>query len=173
MELALHPLLSVRAGLNGGQITAGTGVRWRGVSLDYTFEQNEIEHLHRVGASIAIGPTIHERRRAALAAQERALQERFAAEFDERQTERIRKLLVQADRAESLGRHEEARERYRFALSVARVHDRILACKFLSRLSYAEGNRDKAIYWIKRGLEINPTDHSLVEMLRKLEGSQQ
>ncbi len=74
---------------------------------------------------------------------------------------------------ESLGRREEARERYRFALTVTRAHDMVLACKFLSRLSFAEGDRDEAIYWIRRGLEINPSDRSLVETLRKLEGSQQ
>lgn len=73
---------------------------------------------------------------------------------------------------EALGRREEAKERYRFALSLSRTHDRVLACKFLSRLSFAEGKRDEAIFWVRKGLEINPNDKSLVESLRRLEGTE-
>jgi 4-amino-4-deoxy-L-arabinose transferase-like glycosyltransferase len=71
---------------------------------------------------------------------------------------------------ERQGRREEAKQLYRYAYSLQRRHDRVLACKMLSRLAYADGNRDEATSWIRKALELVPGEKSLVELLHKLEG---
>jgi 4-amino-4-deoxy-L-arabinose transferase-like glycosyltransferase len=72
---------------------------------------------------------------------------------------------------EQQGSREEAKRLYRYAFSLGRKRESVLACKLLSRLAYAEGNRDEAILWIRRALEIIPGEQSLVEILHRLEGS--
>ncbi|UCF05413.1 MAG: hypothetical protein JSV33_16130 [bacterium] len=71
---------------------------------------------------------------------------------------------------ERQGRREEAKQLYLYAYSLQRRHDRVLACKMLSRLAYADGNRDEAASWIRNALELVPGEKSLVELLHKLEG---
>lgn len=71
---------------------------------------------------------------------------------------------------EEEGRREEARRFYLAAWESERTADRVLACKHLSRSAYAEGRIDEAIEWIERGLEVEPGDRSLVDLLNRLEG---
>jgi tetratricopeptide (TPR) repeat protein len=98
-ELGIHPLLTLRMGVNDGTLTAGTGIQWKGVTIDYTFEDNPIDLVHRVGASFAFGPTVEQSRLAALEAEENAIQAKLAAAFEARQNERINDLLTQAEEA--------------------------------------------------------------------------
>ena len=85
LELSLLPSLSLRAGWRPEAPTAGAGIRWRGVSADYLFEDNNLGTLHRAGLSWTFGATVEERRLAARRAQEDALQERLAEAFARRQ----------------------------------------------------------------------------------------
>jgi hypothetical protein len=63
------------------------------------------------------------------------------------------------------GEREEAKELLRYALSLGRNRDGIIACKLLSRIALEEGRREEAEYYVRRALEIAPGDESLVEML--------
>jgi tetratricopeptide (TPR) repeat protein len=99
LELAVHQLVTVRVGNNDGMLTAGTGIRWKNVTVDYTFEDNAIDMVHRVGASIMFGRTVEESRLAAMEAEENAIQAKLTAAFEQRQNDRIRELLLEADEA--------------------------------------------------------------------------
>lgn len=95
-ELQLLSDLAVRAGLNGAQATAGTSVRWRDVSFDYTFESKAFDNVHRVGLSYAFGPTVVETRDLAARAAEAQLQARMAQMFESRKSEQIDSLMSRA-----------------------------------------------------------------------------
>jgi tetratricopeptide (TPR) repeat protein len=110
LEVAIPPFLALRAGVNDGSLTAGSSVRWHGVAVNYTFEQNDIEDVHRIGASFWFGPTVHESRRAAIERRESELQARLAEAFEARQSIRIRELLAEADGAKANGDHDDALE---------------------------------------------------------------
>lgn len=71
---------------------------------------------------------------------------------------------------EQRGRSDDAKRLYTYAFSLHRARDRVIACKLLSRLAFAEGKRDEAVMWIRKALEIVPGDKSLGELLHKLEG---
>jgi tetratricopeptide (TPR) repeat protein len=70
---------------------------------------------------------------------------------------------------ESLGRREAAEKLYLEAYSSDRPRERVLACQLLARVALTEGNRDEAILWVRRALDIVPGDARLTEMLRRLE----
>ena len=99
LEARLHSLIALRGGWNGEGYTAGAGLRWRDYSFDYVLEDNEIDTVHRFGATIAFGATTAESRQAARDAEEEDFRSRLAETFRARQEARGREL---ADRAASL-----------------------------------------------------------------------
>ena len=70
---------------------------------------------------------------------------------------------------EEMGRKEEAEDKYLYAYRSGGTREKVFACKLLSRLSYGSGERDKAIEWIRRALELAPEDGELVRTLNRLE----
>jgi len=64
---------------------------------------------------------------------------------------------------------ESARKIYLYAYKNGSRREKVFACKLLSRLSYSLGNRDEAIKWVRRALELVPGDPDLVELLNRLE----
>ncbi|MCD6380509.1 tetratricopeptide repeat protein [bacterium] len=70
---------------------------------------------------------------------------------------------------ESLGEHAKAGELYRYAYNIERAEGKVLACKYLSRAALSEGKRDRAVYWIRKALEVVPGDEKLLRLLNRLE----
>jgi tetratricopeptide (TPR) repeat protein len=97
MEMWFHPMLTLRVGANDGMFTAGSGIGWRGVTLNYAYETNPLGNVHRMGLAFSFGPTVEQRRCAAIEARENELQARLAEAFEKRQNERISGLLAEAD----------------------------------------------------------------------------
>ncbi|HMB68235.1 MAG TPA: hypothetical protein VKU85_02950, partial [bacterium] len=88
--------LALRMGVNDGEFSAGTGLRWDLYSFDYVMENTPIDTVHRFGLSLQFGRTVTERRLAAARKQEEEFAERLAATFEEREAARIRELLERA-----------------------------------------------------------------------------
>lgn len=162
VEYAVHPLLTLRMGLNDGAFTAGTGVGWHGVAVDYSFEQNEIENIHRVGATFSFGRTVEQSRTAAMEAQENELQARLDASFAERQSARVRELLAEADAARAEGRCEDAL----YTLSAVAALEpgneaaasRRVSCLFeLGRQAETAGDHAAAMLSYSEALAIDPS----------------
>lgn len=119
LEVRPMSLIALRAGLNDGLPEAGTGIRWRDVSIDYVFEDNPLGTIHRFGVDIVFGPTTEESRQAHFAREEQRTQERLAQAFEERNRQRVRGLIDQARDAIDAKRHDEALE----ILSMLKVLD--------------------------------------------------
>lgn len=92
IEVVPHPVLALRGGSSGGTFTAGVGVRWRGVAVDYAFEDVELDDVHRVGVSIAFGASTADRRLAHERAEEETFRARLAESFATRQQEQVEEL---------------------------------------------------------------------------------
>lgn len=101
-------LLTLRVGWGYERLGAGAGLRWRDLRLDYVFEDNPLEPVHRFGMSLRFGKDVRVRRQEALAAADAALQDRLEASFRERQMQRVAQLMAEATTARSDGRTEEA-----------------------------------------------------------------
>ncbi len=93
LELELMELLALRLGSLDGMMTAGSGITWRQFQLDYSFENNEIESVHRVGLGIGFGSTTEETHRSELEREERILQERLASAFAKQNEDRVSELV--------------------------------------------------------------------------------
>ncbi len=98
-EINLFDLLSLRAGSNASTMTAGLGVRVKNMALDYAFEDNPIETVHRFGLGIALGKSTAEKEQESLAAQEAELQKILIGAFLKENENRIHTIIGQAERA--------------------------------------------------------------------------
>jgi len=67
------------------------------------------------------------------------------------------------------GERERAERLFRWAYRNRETAEKVMACRYLSRLAYADGDRDRAAGWIRKALELVPGDRDLVEMLNRLE----
>lgn len=108
VEWNLHPAFDLRAGLDAGNVTAGTGVRYRNLGIDYAYDNGELETLHRVGLSMRFGSTVSESRTQSLQAREQEIERRLAEVFQQRRTARIEELLTKAKEARARGQCDEA-----------------------------------------------------------------
>jgi tetratricopeptide (TPR) repeat protein len=142
MELSLHHLVTLRMGINDGLLTAGTGISWKGITIDYTVEDNPINLVHRVGASFSFGRTVDESRLAALEAEENKIQAKLAAAFEQKQNDRINELLQQADEAQSKKNYSEALNILIVVTTLDPNHQHALARQ---ALCYREMGRDLEI----------------------------
>jgi tetratricopeptide (TPR) repeat protein len=110
LDIRIHPLLGIRAGMNAGHPTVGMGVEWRDFQVDYAFANGDLSSIHRVGVSRALGRTVAQRREAALSARDAAIQAALEEAFQKRQNEQLEDLLARARSAQAEGNHEKALE---------------------------------------------------------------
>jgi 4-amino-4-deoxy-L-arabinose transferase-like glycosyltransferase len=69
---------------------------------------------------------------------------------------------------ELLGRREDAGRLYQETFLKGETEERVLACKLLAQSALAAGERDEAISWIRRALDIAPQDSELVSVLERI-----
>jgi Tfp pilus assembly protein PilF len=67
------------------------------------------------------------------------------------------------------GRAEQAKRMFRWAYRNRTTAERVMACRYLSRMALAEGDRDRAAHWIRKALELVPGERELVETLNRLQ----
>ncbi|MFO7915991.1 MAG: glycosyltransferase family 39 protein [Candidatus Krumholzibacteriales bacterium] len=67
------------------------------------------------------------------------------------------------------GRVERAQQLFRWAYRNRPTAEKVMACRYLSRIAFAEGDRDQAASWIRRALELVPGNRELEEILNRLE----
>jgi hypothetical protein len=157
------PQLALRGGMSGGTLTAGTGVRYRGVALDYTFENRAFDGLHRFGLSYAFGPTVDESREAARIKEEERLQARLEEGFRRRQTGQVDELVERARSLRSRGEYETALELLGTAAALDTVRTDVAplvaACEIGQALQLeTAGNYSNAAIAYARALVAAPGD---------------
>ncbi len=110
LEARLLDLFALRVGVRDGLLTAGTQVSWRDLAVDYAFEDNVIEAVHRVGVSLRFGATVAERRLATETARELEVQARVARVVGEREQQRASEIIALTESALRDERLDEALE---------------------------------------------------------------
>ena len=118
VELQLHPLFALRGGFDDGRMTAGAGVRWHDLEMNYGYQDLSTVSVHRIGITQSFGPTTAERREAARRADELDLQARLEREFQHRRTEQLDGLLARAEEARAQGDFEGALEQLAVAATL-------------------------------------------------------
>ena len=91
-----HGLLALRTGMRGGAFTAGAGMRWQSLTVDYAFEDGAVMATHRVGLSLAMGRTVAESHALALRREEDGIRARVAQGYRELEDQRVRELAARA-----------------------------------------------------------------------------
>jgi tetratricopeptide (TPR) repeat protein len=110
VEFQFLPELSLRAGMDGGDMTAGAGLSWRDLSCNYAFENRPFDSVHRIGLSYAFGPSVTDSRTAAEQAEQERLDARLNEVFQERQKEQIDSLVARAQSRRAAGMFDDALE---------------------------------------------------------------
>lgn len=182
VEVRIHPLLGIRAGLDAGRLTAGMGVAWRDFTVDYAFANEDLTSIHRVGISRALGRTISEKREAAARAREAALQATLDEAFQKRQREQLADLLSRVKTAQAAGDHEKALEvlgtisilypnqpdaRLLETLSLRERAKRIAADSLRARLAADSARIAASTLERKRAAASKPAQPKIVEIAQK------
>lgn len=107
-EASLFDVIALRAGSFAGCLTAGAGIRWQGVAVDYQYEDNQLGGISRLGVGLAFGPTIDESRQLAQARAAAAMQQRMDELLARRSREQAGELAVGAREALADGEWERA-----------------------------------------------------------------
>lgn len=107
-ECRLLDALALRAGSSDGTLTAGAGLRWLGLAVDYQYEDNPLGDIHRIGAGVSFGATVDQARHRAIAAEERALNQRLDAAFQTRLQAQVGDLEANVHQAMQAGRWHDA-----------------------------------------------------------------
>ena len=103
LEYRVLPSAALRVGLNDGVLTAGTGLRWRDLGLDYAFEDNAIAPAHRAGVTVQFGGTTDESRIAYRHREDFGIERRLAEAFRQRQADQVGQLIARASDARAHG----------------------------------------------------------------------
>jgi tetratricopeptide (TPR) repeat protein len=142
IEVAPHPLLALRFGVDDGEFTAGTGVRWNLYAFDYSMENGPFDSVHRFGLTLQFGGTLDERRAEARRREDETFRARLAESFAEREAARIAELLGQTRALLAEERVDEALERV--ATIMALDPDHIEARALEAEALLAKAARQKA-----------------------------
>ena len=103
LEYRAFPGAALRVGLNDGVITAGTGLKLHGVTLDYAFEDNPLSPSHRAGVTLQFGQTTSESRIAYRRNEDAKVESKLAEAFRQRQVEQVAELIKRATDARAHG----------------------------------------------------------------------
>ena len=96
-ELRVVKELALRVGSNNGTLAAGLGLSWKDVGVNYTFEDNVLGSVNRVGIQLAFGLSVQESRQLALQSEEEDLQRRMNAAFERDRLQRIENFVHQVE----------------------------------------------------------------------------
>ena len=107
-EVRFGPMLAMRAGLDRGQLTAGTALEWQGLAFEYGWEDRDFGSRQHIGVTRAFGPTVEQSRIAARERAEHDVQDRLDAAYADRSARQIADLLARAEAARAGGRLDEA-----------------------------------------------------------------
>jgi tetratricopeptide (TPR) repeat protein len=172
LELEPHPMLALRAGIDQGFLTAGTGLRYRDAEFAYAFEDQPTGATHRVGLSVHFGASAPEARERSARAEEERFSARLAESERRRDAERIAGLLARAEEARRQGDLDQALS----LVATARVVDdangqaRALEAALLSdrgRSLEAAGDPAEAAVAFQQALALAPADTAIANALSR------
>jgi len=172
LELNPHPLLALRAGIDHGALTAGTGLRYRDAEVAYAFEDQVTGPTHRAGLTWHFGVTAPEAREQAARAEEERFAARLAEIEHQRDLERTQSLLARAEEARRAGDLAQALS----LTATIRVMDpdhegaRRLEATLLAergRALWAAGDPAEAAVAFQRSLALVPNDTAVVAALAR------
>lgn len=161
-----YGVLALRGGYGYGRLHAGAELRWRDLGVDYVFEDNALEAVHRVGVSFRFGADVNEHRQAAAQARDDALQAQLDSAFAERQRAQVEDLLAAATAAREEGRADDALSSLATLLALAPGEARATALAArvhcdLAEAQEADGDFTAAGLSYRRALVFMP-DHPLM-----------
>lgn len=99
-EVGFDRLLFLRAGIDTGELTAGLGVRLRGVEFAYAFRNDrELPRDDRFTVSFRFGPSVEQRLEQRRARQEAKVADRLGSLLAQRESEALARARAEADEA--------------------------------------------------------------------------
>jgi tetratricopeptide (TPR) repeat protein len=164
VEFTYRSMIALRTGVSNSAFTVGAGMTWRDLGFQYTYEDNGLGGLHRMGLAFGFGATTEEAYHATLRKQQAEIEAHLAEEYSRRQSERTQALLEDAERARATGDLDGALQTLAVAATLAPEDPRIgeleMAVLFQKASFLEEGERftDAALlYGRLQGMEATGT----------------
>ena len=110
-EVDYRDQAALRLGVLAGSLTAGLGLRWRDVIVDFAFEDHPLGAVKRLGVSFLHGPPVDQVRADALARATAERRRQMERAFAESERARREQLLVSARQVHRDGDHAAALDR--------------------------------------------------------------
>ncbi|MDX2475480.1 MAG: PorV/PorQ family protein [Candidatus Krumholzibacteria bacterium] len=173
LELNIVRALALRVGLNRGRLTAGAGVSWRDIGIDYQFEDSRDDYIQRLGIAMKLGKTRDEAQGLALAEEELELRRQLDTVFADQQQRRMAEMV---SKIKSALRDKDADEAWS-QLAMAKVMDpeepelASLEAQVLilqSAAHEAAGDYAAAMVALRKAGDLDPTDGRAAAMLERI-----
>ncbi len=163
----------MRTGSLAGAWTAGFGVRWKNLAVDYAYESNRLGDIQRIGLTIHHGDDLATIRAAAARREEEERQRRLDEAFAVETARRIDDLLTAARRAVDEGRHEQALDQLAMVsmLDVGNVEAQAMERRVLRDQAASQEQRQDytaAILTLNRLHTLAPNDSQTARDLRRV-----
>ncbi len=167
-----YSLLALRLGWGYERLGAGAGLRWHDLRVDYVYEDNPIEPVHRFGLSLRFGKDVREQRRAVLDAEDAALQKQLDKAFMDQRANRTASMLEQAKLAQKEGRTGEAQTLLSTVLAFEPGHPGAVALSArchvdIAQAHEAEGDFTAASLAYRAALDLVPRHSMMLEGLER------
>jgi len=180
LETDYRDQAALRLGVLAGHLTAGFGIKWRDIEINFAFEDHRLGTVKRLGVNLLQGPSIHDIREEKLTAQERERRRKLEDAFAETDRQRRRDILISAREALAVGDHDVASDRISMLLVLApenvealELRNEILHVK--AGVEEDSGDLPSAMVTLGRLLTLDPADadaRSGLERLKSLSAVQ-
>ncbi len=164
-ELGVLGALDLRAGWDGDRMTAGSGLRWRGLDVTWAYRSQPLGDEQRVSVGWKFGRTVAQARDQYAAAREQEVQRRLQAAYDEDLARRGRELADAARASLAAGDLDDAYEK---ASVLNAITPGVAAADLLASITAARAARlEKAGDWdgaaveYQKALADRPNDFEL------------
>jgi tetratricopeptide (TPR) repeat protein len=173
-ECLVHRTLALRVGTADGTLTAGAGLAWRGLGVDYQYEDNHLGDIHRFGLTVRFGATVAESRSSDEARAEAEIQSRLESAFAARAEAQEQQLLAETRRDLDRGQWDDALTRIGTLAVLAPHHPELPALTAAAHAGAARRQENRgdlvgaALSW-RRALAALPDDPEAQAGLARVE----
>jgi tetratricopeptide (TPR) repeat protein len=173
-EVRYADLVALRFGVDDGTATAGLGVCYRGIDVDYAFRNEELGANHRFSLTMAFGASKSERRRVRQERADAGMRAQLDRRIHDFEAGQLAQLVARADSLFDAGDYENAGEQYGSVLAwdptdidagVRRIECRFRAEVAMGQEQVARGDYVTALHHFRRADQARPNDATVATMI--------
>jgi tetratricopeptide (TPR) repeat protein len=171
-DVRYREYFAFRFGVDDGAPTAGFGVRYKNVSLDYAYRDTDLGNNNRFSLAFRFGASIDERKTRVQAQLEQQLNSEITQRLQSMEEQQFHAALAAGDSLFDQERFVQARDQYELGLmwdpGSMHARERLDECRYLElaglgQASIAEEDYAQGLFYARQVLELRPDDAAAAE----------